>query len=364
MRGDDAYAVLGLWPGAGRAEIDQAYRRLIKRYHPDYAGGDANRAAEINRAYSLLRSVVRAAPPRPPPSAAMQPLPYPRSSSKSPALALGVAVVVAAAVLVWSAVPTDTRSWSRFATPDTESPFTDSPTVRASGASLSLDEPLATELIESSVDDAMRLHAGGDPAQAAQLSRDCLRRLGTNPSVQLFDSCAAYDEAIAILGVDNPAFESGAFNPSAVTARQVGAARLISADYFEAESRLQQIRSRVHLVLLPRIPYVRRAVEERMPVIPPSPRIAEAPAVRPAIPPRAETGPAGVRVSVARPAPQAVRRVSVQQRPAPQPRRALPPPARSATPPPPARSTQTRPVPEWQKPIKPTWQRPLAPAND
>ena len=50
-----AYAALELEPGADRAAIEEAYRRLIKRYHPDRSGGDAERAAEINRAYFELR---------------------------------------------------------------------------------------------------------------------------------------------------------------------------------------------------------------------------------------------------------------------------------------------------------------------
>jgi DnaJ family protein A protein 1 len=49
------YAVLGLKPGADRDAIEQAYRSLIKRYHPDREGGDGKRAAEINRAYFELR---------------------------------------------------------------------------------------------------------------------------------------------------------------------------------------------------------------------------------------------------------------------------------------------------------------------
>src|SRR3982751_2800712 len=56
MLGDSsAYAALGLEPGADPAAIDEAYRRLIKQHHPDRAGGDAKRAAEINRAYRELR---------------------------------------------------------------------------------------------------------------------------------------------------------------------------------------------------------------------------------------------------------------------------------------------------------------------
>src|SRR5687767_13292277 len=56
MRGQQsAFDVLGLRPGADRAEVDRAYRRLIKLYHPDSPGGDGERASEINRAYTLLR---------------------------------------------------------------------------------------------------------------------------------------------------------------------------------------------------------------------------------------------------------------------------------------------------------------------
>src|SRR4051794_1165936 len=51
-----AYTVLGLEPDADAAAIEQAYKRLIKQHHPDREGGDADRAAEINRAYRDIRS--------------------------------------------------------------------------------------------------------------------------------------------------------------------------------------------------------------------------------------------------------------------------------------------------------------------
>src|SRR5689334_10420065 len=54
-----ALAVLGLAPGADRAAIDRAYRDLMKRHHPDMPGGDASRAAEVNRAYRDLVSPAR-----------------------------------------------------------------------------------------------------------------------------------------------------------------------------------------------------------------------------------------------------------------------------------------------------------------
>src|SRR3954447_12331417 len=55
MTDRSAYSTLGLSAGADWDAIERAYKKLIKRYHPDRAGGDAGRAAEINRAYRELR---------------------------------------------------------------------------------------------------------------------------------------------------------------------------------------------------------------------------------------------------------------------------------------------------------------------
>ncbi|MEY2532989.1 MAG: hypothetical protein QOF29_899 [bacterium] len=67
MRGMDAFAVLGIEPGASPQEAGAAYRRLAKRWHPDRGGGPAGaiRMAEINAAYDVLRAGAwqRDAPP-------------------------------------------------------------------------------------------------------------------------------------------------------------------------------------------------------------------------------------------------------------------------------------------------------------
>ena len=49
----DAYHVLGLEPGAGDAEIREAYHRLISSVHPD-KGGSSFLAAQVNRAKDIL----------------------------------------------------------------------------------------------------------------------------------------------------------------------------------------------------------------------------------------------------------------------------------------------------------------------
>lgn len=51
--GGDLYAVLGVGPAAGPAEIKAAYRALVKRHHPD-AGGDDERILALNAAWEVL----------------------------------------------------------------------------------------------------------------------------------------------------------------------------------------------------------------------------------------------------------------------------------------------------------------------
>lgn len=358
MRGEDAYAVLGLRPGSSRAEIDQAYRRLIKRYHPDYADGDVGRAAEINRAYSELRTLSREAPRAAPPAGTRHAQLYARPPARRGGPIFGLAAVAAAVLLAMSAsMPRTSPSWPKLSSLGTAAAGGDSD-LRSSRASISLDEPLTTELIESSVSDAMRLHAGSDPVQAAQFSRECLRRLGANPSLPMFDSCAAYDEAIAILAVGDPAFESGTFNPAAVTARQVGAARLLSADYFEAESRLQQIRSRVHLILLPGIADAARARQRRSTAHVRVPEIVEVPVVVPTMAQPRFRPRQAVSHAAAAPSPRA-HRAAPRRQAGPLVRRAKMP---ALPPPPPA--AEVRQTPAWQQPIKPAWQRPMPSESD
>lgn len=68
----DCLAVLGLGPGADPDEIRLAYRRLVRRYHPDVSRdpGTAARFALVTRAYKVLSARADASPPPAGPTAA------------------------------------------------------------------------------------------------------------------------------------------------------------------------------------------------------------------------------------------------------------------------------------------------------
>jgi hypothetical protein len=64
----DPHHVLGVPVDATQDEITSAYRRLVRRYHPDTTGGDPDdRFRKVVAAYAALRGKVPQAPPHPPP---------------------------------------------------------------------------------------------------------------------------------------------------------------------------------------------------------------------------------------------------------------------------------------------------------
>ena len=63
---DDPYAILGVKPDTSPAQLTAAYREQAKRWHPDRNTDEesAQKMAEVNAAYDLLRAGGFSAPPR------------------------------------------------------------------------------------------------------------------------------------------------------------------------------------------------------------------------------------------------------------------------------------------------------------
>ena len=246
---DSALAALGLRRGAAEADVDAAYRRLMKLHHPDRTGGDGRRAAEINQAYTFLRRDYPAHLARVR-RAVVEYRPRRRRSSRAP-WALVLAAAVATGLVVSAKAPLDSNVRSRsipvrWTKPDSQA------LTRAAAPVRSFDEPLHGSVIGAAIADAMTFHSAGDGAGAAEYSRDCHIRLRQEPNMALFDACAAFDESTLVIRAGGPLEDSGAFNGSAVTARVIAAARSISDDTLGADARLHRIRSRVELALLSR----------------------------------------------------------------------------------------------------------------
>ena len=242
------YAILGLEPGADRAAVEQAYRRLIKRHHPDRSGGDAGRAAEINRAYFELRRQQEGA--EPPPVVRRPNRRRVRRSKGRRRSRLWPLLVMVAAVLVWVSRERLIEGVPRWVSQAADA----SPAAMGSGRaveadSVLLDGPLNEPVIAGAIGEAVELVRRGDVAGLAQWSRDCHRRLRARPEVAQLDRCAAFDDAVVAVADGNRLNDRGVFGASAVTARQMIAGRLLSSDYLAIERRLDRIRTSVELTL-------------------------------------------------------------------------------------------------------------------
>lgn len=242
MSGDaSAYAALGLDPGAERADIERAYKRLIKEHHPDREGGDGTRAAEINRAYRELRG-----------PSVKDALEF-NDEWLGPAgrrgwrLVLGGAALglIAGIALAGSLGAPIQRLWTVPAPPVAAS------SAAVAGPSDIMNQPLNLPLIDAAAHEALRVSRSKDEMALTDASRDCHRLLRTEPTIARLDRCAAFDDAVVQLQDRDPLRDRGPFSQLAVTGRQWSAASSLSNDYLAIDSRLDRIRLRVELMLAP-----------------------------------------------------------------------------------------------------------------
>ena len=243
MGGGDrsAYELLGLEPGAGREAIEQAYRRLIKLYHPDREGGDPLRAAEITQAYRELRGHRSPGaelefydrPPAGPTSAGWQ------------IIALSIAIVLLSLAIL-AGGPLDTGFGPRSAGAPVRSaarqPPLDSP----------IERPIDLDALEATVAEVRGLFRSEDEMQLADLSRECHQAFRQSPDVQRFDRCVAFDDAVIILQDRDPLRDQGPFREVAVVRRHWSEGMALTNDSWALDSRLDRIRLRVELMLAPK----------------------------------------------------------------------------------------------------------------
>lgn len=254
-----AYQTLGLEPGADQAAIDRAYRALIKRYHPDRAGGDAARASAINEAYFRLRKGVDQSVEPTKPVNVAEAL-YARRASRLkrrrqkknfsiwPLLLLLVAIVVLLQREKLAIIFEDARAGMQSIIEP--SPL-DGSDAAAQSRLASLDEPVRAGSVQHAVRLATVLHRSGKEDALVERSRACHQDLRAEPTLERLDGCAAFDDAVLELQRRDPLRDEGPFGASAVTARQISGATLLSDDYLAIEARLDRVRSHVQLLLTP-----------------------------------------------------------------------------------------------------------------
>jgi hypothetical protein len=238
-----ALAVLGLEPGADGAAIEQAYRRLIKQYHPDREGGDGGRAAEITKAYRELRGG----------KALTDPFQFNDHSRarRVPAWTLATVFLILgfAGGLILSR-PIDPIL-------DRLSLEPASHLIEKGAAAAppdAMERPLNLSVIDAAARQALRISRSQDEMALSAASQDCHQVLRTKPTLRELDRCVAFDDAVITLQDRDPLRDEGPFAPLAVTGRQWSAASALSDDDLAIDSRLDRIRLRVELVLAPMIP--------------------------------------------------------------------------------------------------------------
>jgi hypothetical protein len=233
-------AVLGLEPGADRRAIDDAFRNLMKQHHPDRAGGDGARAAEIIRAYRALRPgamIARDIEFRDRPG---------RRAAQWRWWGLGLLAVVAAVVLASLADPTPRSGPARLGTEVARELGLRPP--KEPGL---IEQPLNEAAIDAAADKALAMIGRSDEMKLAEESRDCHLEFRNSRTLAGFDGCVAFDVAVVLLQDRDPLRDQGPFRQVAVNRRHWSDAAMLSSDSLAIDSRLDRIRLRVELRLAP-----------------------------------------------------------------------------------------------------------------
>lgn len=232
------FEILGLDPTADLAQVERAYRGLIKQFHPDRSGGDSVRAAEINRAYREIRASLDGRG-----EVAMYQFQRRRAPGWSRTIWAGVILLVLASAAMILTVLTPRQAVRIAGLPN--------PAVPTAAPADIMDEPLNLREIDSSALEALRLMQRSDQAGLAEASGACFQELRLRPDIIWFDRCTAFDHAVVVLQDRDPLRDRGPFSELAVSSRVWSAAAGLSNDSVAADLRLRRIQLRVDVVLAP-----------------------------------------------------------------------------------------------------------------
>ncbi len=226
--------MLGLVPGADRAAIESAYRRLIKKHHPDKAGGDPEAAKAIIHAYrELTRKRVQL-----PVQVEAPPLRREARWRRWPLLA-----VVAGGLFLWL-LPTPAIELER----NSSLPLASLPEGGATAerpVSMAVMPRVAPDgaAVEAGIDEARRL-SRQLPEDAIGYSRSCAADLDRLPSDAMLDHCLAFDMAAAKGASDKH------WAAEAMAARHGEAAQALLEDEVLAAARVRAVRLQVDRALV------------------------------------------------------------------------------------------------------------------
>lgn len=228
--GSSPYAVLGLQPGASRAAVDQAYRRLIKQHHPDRKGGDPVRASALNRAYAALKDGEGSSPLS---LAVSRPARTRNGQRWWPALLFLAAVAAGAGAFAIRWVPPGTFGAVSSAVPPPSPP---PPASQQLPHELQLDR----RAVSSGVAEALRFAREGQWDEARAYCASCASDLERLRSLALVDHCVAFERTLQLLrpGVSRTA-----------TQQQLQVARALTQNRVLAQSRIDLARRSAEMLL-------------------------------------------------------------------------------------------------------------------
>lgn len=278
------YRALNVVPDADPVVIEAAYKALMKKHHPDKhpagpAAGERD-AAELNRAWAVLRDPTRRAaydaeerarqerhrvdlarafpdaPPRGGPEPARRPaLPNPRGGQRLAAVIglAGIAVLVAAIVLMARGGGLDAKL---VAAP----PLVTEAASRLPGLPGFADEldeeafralPVNRQQVFTAVAEFKRISGRGGLPAAARFSEQCFTAQARSRGIGEFDYCVAFDHAAARTDLTPELSPDPRFAPQATMQRHIrAAADSLSRDTTIIEARLFEVRRLTDSALL------------------------------------------------------------------------------------------------------------------